>query len=388
MGQKVKKVVLENASINTTDYLSGYQYKNDILLFFPTAEGYVNVAVIDTNCITCKPARIISSTTYNYAFNYVDHLGNVRLTYSQDPVTLALRIMEENHYYPFGLKHSGYNSDRRLYTIVDEVTKMRPAPALFSSLYNYKYNGKELQEELGLNLYDFGGRLYMQDIVRTTTLDPMGEKFLSMSPYSFLNNNPLSFIDPTGMEALDYANMNERNGNSEDKIDPPSKKQTAMQRAYNPKTGNTDLSKLVLNAIADVLNGVNTYTKEKIATSDKEITTTATSKNGGGEGDTSKGKKTGDNMDMTGVVESAPALEGANFKDAKSFFEIGKTGLDLFDLGQKLGEGANEIVTKNTNKKENASEKSDYVEVSIGKKTRMIIRSDIYEMQQKQKQNK
>jgi hypothetical protein len=41
----------------------------------------------------------------------------------------------------------------------------------------------------------------MQDIGRTTTLDPMAEKFYDLSPQSFLNNNPLSFIDPTGMEA-------------------------------------------------------------------------------------------------------------------------------------------------------------------------------------------
>ena len=29
-----------------------------------------------------------------------------------------------------------------------------------TGLYKYKYNGKELQEELGLNVYDYGNRLY------------------------------------------------------------------------------------------------------------------------------------------------------------------------------------------------------------------------------------
>jgi RHS repeat-associated protein len=68
--------------------------------------------------------------------------------------------------------------------------------------YKYKFQGKELQDELGLNWYDFGGRVYMPDIVRTPQLDPMAEKFYDLSPQSFLGNNPLSFIDPTGMEII------------------------------------------------------------------------------------------------------------------------------------------------------------------------------------------
>lgn len=40
-GQKVQKVVTENTTITTTDYLGGYQYQNMVLQFFPTAEGYV-----------------------------------------------------------------------------------------------------------------------------------------------------------------------------------------------------------------------------------------------------------------------------------------------------------------------------------------------------------
>ena len=70
-------------------------------------------------------------------------------------------------------------------------------------LYKYKYNGKELQDELGLNIYDFGARGYMPDIGRTTTYDPLTEKFYDLSPQSFLNNNPLRFTDPTGMESDD-----------------------------------------------------------------------------------------------------------------------------------------------------------------------------------------
>ena len=82
-----------------------------------------------------------------------------------------------------------------------------------TGLYKYKYNGKEWQDELGLNTYDFGARGYMPDIVRTPTLDPLAEKFYSFSPYSFLNNNPIRFIDPDGKQSIDFDKVN-RNENS------------------------------------------------------------------------------------------------------------------------------------------------------------------------------
>jgi RHS repeat-associated protein len=71
----------------------------------------------------------------------------------------------------------------------------------FTKAYKYKFNGKELQDELGLNMYDYGARNYMADLGRTSTIDPLAEKFYSFSPQSFLNNNPLTFVDPTGMAA-------------------------------------------------------------------------------------------------------------------------------------------------------------------------------------------
>jgi hypothetical protein len=119
-GQKVKKVVTSTtpANVVTTDYLGGYQYSNNNLQFFPTAEGYVkNTSVNGTN-------------SYSYVFNYTDHLGNVRLSYAKDATTGSLKILEENNYYPFGLKHNGYNP-------ISPIPENRRL-----------FNGKELQEEL------------------------------------------------------------------------------------------------------------------------------------------------------------------------------------------------------------------------------------------------
>ena len=64
----------------------------------------------------------------------------------------------------------------------------------------YKYNGKELDTKHGLNMYDYSAKYYEPSIGRFSTVDPMAEKYYSISPYAYCNNNPLKFIDPTGMD--------------------------------------------------------------------------------------------------------------------------------------------------------------------------------------------
>jgi len=177
-GVKLRKVVTDGTTVTTTDYLGGFQYQNSVLQFFPTAEGYVNVT---------------DGTTFNYVYNYTDHLGNVRLSYQKE-ANGSLKILEENNYYPFGLKHSGYNNTN-----------------LANTNYKYKYNGKELQDELNLNLYDYGARNYDPAIGRWFNIDPLAEKFINTTPYNYVLNNPVNMIDPDGMEAQDIWGRNRYN---------------------------------------------------------------------------------------------------------------------------------------------------------------------------------
>ncbi|KRB56420.1 DUF6443 domain-containing protein [Flavobacterium sp. Root186] len=160
-GQKVQKIVSETAKpAVTTDYLGGYQYDNAALKFFPTAEGYV------------EPV----SGSYKYVYQYKDHLGNIRLSYDK-----TLAIKEESNFYPFGLKQEGYNNVK---TGVEN---------------KYKYNGKELQDELGLNMTAMDYRQYDNALGRFNSIDALSEFSYSASPFAFAKNSPIFWSDPTGL---------------------------------------------------------------------------------------------------------------------------------------------------------------------------------------------
>ncbi len=161
-----------------TEYAGNYVYSGNTtsttLQFFNHPEGYVN----------------IENSNYRYVYQYKDHVGNVRLSYTDDPSNPGTpTIIEESNYYPFGLKHKGYNTGGDT--------------ALGNDLaQNWKFGGKEFDETFDINTYDFGARNYMPDIGRWGNIDPLADKFYEHSPYSYARNNPIFFVDPDGREPI------------------------------------------------------------------------------------------------------------------------------------------------------------------------------------------
>ena len=189
-GTKIKKTATDAQSATTaTEYVDGFQYTDGVLDFFPHAEGYV------------KATESGDQLNFNYIFNFTDHLGNIRLKYTEHPQTGELEILEENHYYPYGLTHQGYNGGHLVVGLEQPgtpITLIPVTPGVIDT-YKYKFGGKEYQDEFDINSYDFGARNYDPALGRWMNVDPMAELMRRHSPYNYAFNNPNYFIDPDGM---------------------------------------------------------------------------------------------------------------------------------------------------------------------------------------------
>jgi len=177
-GVKLEKVVYDNSadSGKATQYAGNYIYEKNteqspaVLKFFSHSEGYV------------EPNE---DNKFNYVYQYKDHLNNIRLSYSDsnnDGSVDASEIIEEKNYYPFGLKHKGYNN------VVNGVH------------HPYGYLNQEENEELGLGWLSFRHRNYMPEIGRFFGIDPVAGDYVTISPYQFAHNNPVWKIELEGLE--------------------------------------------------------------------------------------------------------------------------------------------------------------------------------------------
>ena len=177
-GVKLSKSIEEDDEQgDITQYAGNYIYVEDEisakLQFFNHTEGYVKVD--DTG-------------EFHYIYQYKDHLGNVRLSYTDNDnngtIDPANEIVEESNYYPFGLKHKGYNN----------VTSSLGN----STAQKFGYNGKELEEGLGLDLLEYGARMFDPVIARFTSIDPKSENYYAWSTYHYAANSPMLYIDKNG----------------------------------------------------------------------------------------------------------------------------------------------------------------------------------------------
>ncbi|MDI1256695.1 MAG: hypothetical protein PSV16_11400 [Flavobacterium sp.] len=141
-------------------------------------------------------------------YNYTDHLGNVRLSYGYDPIDEVVKILEENNYYAYGLKHNNYNMSQSQYEKIENTVGIRDAAnGKSDGDFDYKYNGKEWKDEFGLNVTAMDYRQYDNAIGRFNGMDALAESAFSVTPYHFCAGNPVVFGDPSGLRH-GYTNSN------------------------------------------------------------------------------------------------------------------------------------------------------------------------------------
>jgi RHS repeat-associated protein len=103
---------------------------------------------------------------------------NFQVTHRHGP------ILEETHYYPFGLTMAGISSKA-----------LNNAPE-----NKRKYNGIEFNEDLDLDIYDAYYRNLDPQTARWWQIDPETDGYENISPYASMYDNPIKFSDPLGNE--------------------------------------------------------------------------------------------------------------------------------------------------------------------------------------------
>ena len=114
-----------------------------------------------------------SGSTYAVDYHITDHLGSVRAI-----VNASGTVVEQNDFYPFGTRH--------------------PNGLTTLAANRWRFSDKEEQDAaFGITYSDFGARFYDRSAA-WTAIDPLAEKYYSVSPYVYCNNNPVKFVDSEG----------------------------------------------------------------------------------------------------------------------------------------------------------------------------------------------
>ena len=108
-------------------------------------------------------------------FYHPDHLGS-----SSFITNLEGEVVQHIEYVPFGE------------VFIEERNNVWNTPYLF--------NAKEFDEETGM--YYYGTRYYEPRLSLWMSTDPMQEKYPNLTTYTFVENNPLNIVDPTGEEPV------------------------------------------------------------------------------------------------------------------------------------------------------------------------------------------
>jgi RHS repeat-associated protein len=133
----------------------------------------------------------VEITKNGYIYIYVSNSSNIPMYYDNLIVAhTAGALMEETHYYPFGLTMQGISS--------------RAANVLENKK---KFIGQQLDDDLGLNWYQFRFRNHDPQIGRFIEIDPLADKYVYNSTYAYAENKVGMGFDLEGLELYEFNRM-------------------------------------------------------------------------------------------------------------------------------------------------------------------------------------
>ena len=191
LGNRVRTTYYTRKSLTAVPIGNILHPENNTSDYTITVDGFnENIVYTKVNPAVCNGTTWMPKFVHNpegltrhysyeehYPFYFIkDHLGNIRETYIK-PAPNTKYLIQRMQYYPSGIPwktSTGANE------------------------HPYRYSGKELVQMHGQDEYDSHARWYYPAICRTTTMDPLCEKYYNISPYAWCENNMANCIDPDG----------------------------------------------------------------------------------------------------------------------------------------------------------------------------------------------
>ena len=161
-------------------------------IFIPGKSGYQRMTTSAKEAGTdvaherlASPDIIIGEPGYVYVYLSNEETTPVEVYFDDFKVTqIKSPVIQTDDYYPFGGEFNSYQRENALNN-------------------KFKFSSRELQGDLGLNLYDYGARFYDPwGRPGFISIDPHTENYYSTSPYAYALNNPVLLSDKDGRDIV------------------------------------------------------------------------------------------------------------------------------------------------------------------------------------------